>query len=413
MIRAVTLCICIGLACIIGCANGGGASHGAAKPVTSAELRSLAMNAADSYATTIEQACDQVRAATTQPAVVDWAWQTKINTNLASFTNASGPNDAEALLDMVLYATLKRCAMEEYWIPTLLHEEGKPALALYKRAEADVWNTAGKALTSQQQDEMRALIDRWRREHPGQYYVVHVRLSNLADDLGVDIRSPAGHAPDSVLALLYVDPLAGLNPVTAELRNYRSMSERMMYMSVRMPRMLGWQAEYAALRASATPEVHHMLDTADRFAAVATTLPAELFAERQKALVQVQQLVKAEREAAVNQVDQRISGQREALAAELTRQSSDLRRLIGDVNALVRATEDAALTVNDSTNKTIISTEQAGRRTMKLGFWLALILLLALIIAPFVTLLAYRLAVKRWVAPVPAPEPGGMGKGDG
>src|SRR6476646_10086745 len=113
MIRAVTLCICIGLACIIGCANGGGASHGAAKPVTSSELRSLAMNAADSYATTIEQACDQVRASTTQPAIIDWAWQTKINTNLASFTNASGPNDAEALLDMVLYATLKRYALEE------------------------------------------------------------------------------------------------------------------------------------------------------------------------------------------------------------------------------------------------------------------------------------------------------------
>ena len=36
---------------------------------------------------------------------------------------------------------------------------------------------------------------------------------------------------------------------------------------------------------------------------------------------------------------------------------------------------------------------------MRLGFWLALVLLLVLIFAPPAALLLYRIAVKRWIAP--------------
>jgi hypothetical protein len=362
------------------------------------------MNAADSYATAIEQACDQIRVSTTRPAVVEWAWQTKITTSLASFTNASGTNDVECLIDMVLFATLKRHAMEEYWIPTLLNDEGKPALDIYRRAEADVWAAAGRAMTREQLAELRGLIDRWRREHPGQYYVVHLRFANLAADLGLDAQSAEGSGPSSIFGLLQVDPLAGLSPVTAEMRNYRAMSERMMYMGVRMPRVLGWQVEYATLRATGTPEVHRLLDTADRFAAVAETFPAHLSKEREAALTQVQGMVRAEREAAVEQVNHRVSGQREALTDELTKQSSQLRQMVGDVSSLVGNVQQAAANVNASTSKTVVTTEEAGRRTMTLGFWLALVLILVLIICPPAVLLLYRLAVKHWVA-LPAPRP--------
>jgi hypothetical protein len=303
---------------------------------------------------------------------------------------------------MILFATLKRHAMEEYWDPTLLHEEGKAAVEIYRRAESDVWATAGKALTREQQDELRGLIDRWRQEHPGQYYVVHLRFANLAEDLGLDPRSPRGKLPGSIFGLLHVDPLAGLDPVTAEMRNYRAMSERMMYMAVRMPRVLGWQVEYAALRATGTPEIRQMIETADRFAAVSEKLPDELSKERRAALVQVGELVKAEREAAVDQVNQRVAGQREAIMEDVTRQGSQLRQIIADVSALVANAEKAAENVNESTSKTVVTTEEAGRRTMNLGFWLTLPLILVLIFCPPAALLLYRMAVKRWVGPSPA-----------
>jgi len=407
-IRSIVSCMLASL--IVGCAASGGGPRqratapssrpAAAREVTPAELRALAMNAADSYATAIAQATNDVRTSTTRPAVADWAWQTKIDTTLAALTNASGANDAVCLLDMVVYATLKRHAMEEHWIPTLLHDEGKPALEIYRRAERDVWTAAGRSLTRQQQDDLRAMIDRWRKEHPGRYYVSHVRFADLAAELGFHADSPHAKTPGSVFGLLHIDPLAGLDPVTAELRNYRALSERMIYMSVRMPLVVGWQVEYAALRASGTPEVHRALDTADRFAALAEKLPADLSKERQAALVQVQELVKAERQAAVDQVNQRVTAQREAVTEEITSQASQLRQIIDAVSGLVAKVEDAATRVNESTSQTVVKTEEAGRRTMRLGFWIVLVLILVLIFGPPAALLLYRLSVKRWLAPV-------------
>src|SRR5688500_3217595 len=161
--RALPIAWCLAAGLAFGCASGGSPPGGQpssgrppAQKVAAAGVRTLAMNAADSYATAIEPACDPIRVRPTRPAGADWAWQTKITTSLASFTNASGTNDVECLLDMVLFATLKRHAMEEYWIPTLLHDEGKPALEIYRRAEADVWTAAARAMTREQMGELRA-----------------------------------------------------------------------------------------------------------------------------------------------------------------------------------------------------------------------------------------------------------------
>src|ERR1044072_243624 len=92
--------LAMGVAC--GCKSGG-ARRGAAVAAraTPVEFRALAMGAADNYTTAVAQATDQLRPTTKRPEVTDWAWQTKTPTALASFTNATGPDDAECLLDMV------------------------------------------------------------------------------------------------------------------------------------------------------------------------------------------------------------------------------------------------------------------------------------------------------------------------
>jgi len=44
-----------------------------------------------------------------------------------------------------------------------------------------------------------------------------------------------------------------------------------------------------------------------------------------------------------------------------------------------------------------VTTEEAGRRAMVLGFWLALVLILVLVIGPLTALFLYRSAKKRWI----------------
>ena len=387
-----------------GCASGGKPPSASRVETTTVKFRSLAAGAADDYVTAVAQATDQVRRTTKRPEVADWAWQTKIATALASYTNATGPNDAVCLLDMVLFATLKRHALEEHWVPNLLHEEGAPVLEIYRRAEADVWAAAAQGLSKEQLAQLRALIDRWLSEHPGQYYVAQVRFADMAAAMKIYAASPEAKGPGSIFGMLMVDPLAGLDPVTQELRNYRALTERIMYMSSRMPMVLGWQVEYLATRVTATPEIQRVVGSSEEFVKQLGAYPAELSKERQAALVQLHELVKGERQAAIEQLARAVSDQREAVSRDVTAQQSSVRQIVADVQRVVETTAAATTTANTETSKTIARTEEAGRRSMMLGFQLIVAGFVILLIGTAGVLLLYRLAIKRWIAAT-APTP--------
>jgi hypothetical protein len=223
--------------------------------------------------------------------------------------------------------------------------------------------------------------------------------------MDVTASSPEAQQPGSIFGLLHLDPLAGLDPMTRELREYRALSERMIYMSARMPLVLGWQVEYVATRATATPEVQRVVDTADRFVTLLEKYPAELAKERQAALGQVQEMVKVERREAIDQVTRAVATEREAVVKEVSAQQSGVRQIVGDVQRLVDTAAQATERANADTSKTIITTEVAGRRSMVLGFQLVLAVALVVIVGTPVTLLLYRLANKRWVGPAAQPPP--------
>ena len=107
-----------------------------------AAARSQAMASADTYLAVFVQAMDELRDNTKRPEVAEWAMEQRINTGTAAFTNATGGNDFVALLDMLVLSTLKRHAMEEHWVPALLHEEGAPLMKAMLHGERDVWAAA-------------------------------------------------------------------------------------------------------------------------------------------------------------------------------------------------------------------------------------------------------------------------------
>jgi hypothetical protein len=383
-----------------GCASGGKpGSVAKAEPPTAVKFRSLATGAADNYVTAVAQATDQLRRTTKRPEVTDWAWQTKIATALASYSNATGPSDAVCLVDMVLFATLKRHAMEEHWVPDLLHEEGAQVLQVYRRGEADVWEAAAQGLTPEQLAQLKALIERWVREHPGQYYVAQVHFADMAAAMKVTPASAEAKGPGSVFGLLMVDPLAGLDPVTQELRNYRALSERVMFMTTRMPVVVGWQVEYLATRVTATPEIQRVVGTTEQFATLLGSYPATLSKEREAALVQVQALVKGERQEAIEQAARAVAVEREAITRDVTAQQSSVRQIVADVQRLVETAATATATANTETSKTIARTEEAGRRSMVLGFQLVVGGIVLVLVGIAGIVLLYRLATKRWLGP--------------
>jgi hypothetical protein len=350
-------------------------------------MRAEAMAVADVYATMMAQADDALRQKTRRPEVAQWALAQKIATTTAAFTNATQASDAASLLDLLVLAKLKRHAVEDHWIPTLLHDEGPELLAAYERGEREVWAMGGKLLTPRQLEELRTLVDDWLREHPEQYYVSHARLIDIAVARHVTKDAPQVKLPGSVFGLLYLDPLAGLDPVARELHDYRALAERMMYLAVRVPIVVGAQVEYASYSATGAPEVVRFATSVEKFAGSFDRV-ADTFAKYPQDLA-------TERAAAIDQAAAAVAAERKAMLGEIEAQESRLRRLMQDATAVIDRTDRAGASINASTSQTLSQAEGSVRRALDHAFRLALVLMLVLLVGIPASVLMYRLAKAR------------------
>ena len=420
--------LCASFVIVSGCSASRGtqdsrARHGSTVRLASlnpALVRAQAMAVADTYSTVVAAALDELRRKTARPAVVEWALEQRIYTAHASMTNATASNEYVGLVDMLVLAKLKRHALEDHWKPTLLREEGDAVLEAYRRGEEIVWTMGGKTLSGGQLKQLRELIDGWRRDNPTQYYVSHIRLTDVAISMRVGADSPQVKIPGNVFGLLYMDPLAGLDPVTRELRDYRALADRVIYLAARMPIVLSWQMELLALQATGGPQIVSFAQSTAKFAdataqvAAATTqtadaisrtadnvakLPPELSAERQAAIDQLNVVVAAQTKTAIEQTLAGVNLQREAITKEVEAQQSALRLLVADVKGVVDTANQAGLSLNAATGQTVATTEVATRRTLQLAFTLALILIVVILAGIPLSILFYRVAARRWANP--------------
>jgi len=107
---------------------------------------------------------------------------------LAYYTNVveivSGSSPELALLDMVVFISLSRYALESYWIPRLIKDEGKMLATAFEKSEREIWTIAAKVVTPENISKLRDLIARWQRETPGQYRVEGVRFGEFSKYAG-------------------------------------------------------------------------------------------------------------------------------------------------------------------------------------------------------------------------------------
>ena len=366
------------------------------------EVRSQVMSLSDSYIQTVNQSLDEMVAATTDPQKATWARGQRLATITVSMTNATGPNAVVGLLDMVVFATLKREAVEKYWLPNLLHEEGQKVVDAHRRGEEQAWAAARRVLSKGQCDQLQALIDQWRRDHPEQYYVGYTRFSDFDAYRNLSPQSPEAKIPGSLFSLFYVDPLAGLDPVARELRSYRALTERMVYIISRLPIVAAYQVDLAVNTATGAPEVRRFVEANEKFVEttgrltnVVADYPKALSAEREAAVKQVAEATALERQAAIEQASKTIATEREAILKQLEAQDGRIRAIVGDVSALVTRAEQAGVNVHASSAQKISTTEQATRRTMDHAFWLTVALLVVLLVGVPLALLTYRVMNRR------------------
>ena len=311
-------------------------------PMTQAQLQALVMNMADIYAMSIWQAFDEIRRSTTDPLTRAQAQYLKVFNASNATAIATGRNAAVNLLDMLVFVSLGRHSVETYWKPKVFGSNATGLSKAYRKLEQDLWRTSSRVLTEPQQKILRDLIQQWIAANPDQNYTAAIRLSDFAEMQGVSTASQveAGNL------------LADVENAVAVAEQGLLVSERVMYLAERLPRMMTMQTELLLDQMAAAPDAAQLRTNLDKFT-LATERLSLTAADLPKQLTE-------ERQAAIEQAFNRFGAERKQVMAGLESQESRLHGVLAEVRGLL----DQATPLTDKLNTTVHSADTLYRLTL-------------------------------------------------
>jgi len=253
---------------------------------------------------------------------------------------AASANPKVALIDSVVVMSLQRRLVEERLIPKYF-EDMPWIAAVFRDAEEQIKRYAAETLSAEQMDEIQALVDKWVEENPYRYYAAYVRLNDFASTRQ-QTQGAASARSSSLFSLLFLDPLAGLDPTTREIEQTRLFAERAMYYLQRMPQLMSWQAELLYIDTASEPEVEQALANMQSVATSVEILTADVADMK----AELPAIIASEREAAIDQASERffegIGGERRAMLDDLAARSEELESTLGEFTRAFEAGDEFA-----------------------------------------------------------------------
>lgn len=246
--------------------------------MTRGQLSGRLMGFADRFFNRISEATDRLEQLNPSPECRMAAHATKYYPSVTVLALAADAEPEIALLDLMTVVTLERMVWEGEWAEEVFKEHAPILTEAQKEIEADIWGLAGSVMSAEQIAEMRGLIEEWRRQNPGRRYVSSTRFDDFAQ-----LR-------DQQHSALSTGFLAPVDEATRAVDETRLLGERALFVIIRSPLIMQWQAELFVYEMALKPEVKDMLaDTrnlaeaaqthaaaADRFASAVQEFPADL-----------------------------------------------------------------------------------------------------------------------------------------
>jgi hypothetical protein len=149
--------------------------------MTEVELQSELMSYADRFASILAQSFEDFDALNPSRESRRFFLDDMVHAISAAFTTAAEPNPQTALLDMVVINTLGRMIYAD----NIRRRYGKPIDKMaqgFGQLEKDIWQVAAKILSIEQQQELRSLIQGWRKRNPDKVIYNYFRFSDFAAD---------------------------------------------------------------------------------------------------------------------------------------------------------------------------------------------------------------------------------------
>jgi len=211
----------------------------------------------------------------------------------AAYTDASADNAYLGCLDLVTLATLSRMIIEQIG-PERFPDQAANVLAVHRELESAAWELAAGILTPTQQSDLQRLLVDWRDKHPDSEVAPFVRFQEFVTDAPTASGKSKVTLPSSLMGLVGLDPMAGLDPAVRQVEQSRLLAERALYYAQRVPIIFDLQLDRSVNRLAAGPESQKLqqqtaslTSSAARFAAVAEAFPGTIAAEREALMRQL------------------------------------------------------------------------------------------------------------------------------
>jgi hypothetical protein len=245
------------------------------EPLTELELQDLVMRMVDSYIAVVTQVSREMELTLESPLERHLLHSLKYNATRAAFDIAVSARPDEALLDLLVLVTLQRSAVERYWNPRVFQERGDVLLVMLRQLEDSCWRKSARALSPQQQQDLRALIESKVADSPEIHNVAQIRFSDFY------------HLQDESAAARATGLLSEINEASRAVDEAVLFGERAMWYSSRLPILLGYQVEKTVYDLLGQQDIRALLtdftqysDASDRVAVALEDLPEMIERER-------------------------------------------------------------------------------------------------------------------------------------
>jgi hypothetical protein len=288
-----------GCGAVLGIFSGRGRTEAA--QVRLSEQQARVMRFADEFAARVSEAGAAVERAAARPHARVELHGWRLAQITAAFIIATGENPVVNSLDMIVLTTLDHAVMQDYWLPRY-GAAVRPLVDAHALLEREAWSLSRGMLTLQQEKNLRAMIDEWRRANPEVHSVAFIHFRDFSKTIGKQ-PTGGGQGPQSLFGLVGIDPFADLEPAVRELARNRLLAERALFYGQRLPMLLDMQVNHVTYQTAAMPETRQVIadvkvlaTSVARFTNTMDTLPQLLAGEREAAIDQVLQHLETQRE---------------------------------------------------------------------------------------------------------------------
>jgi hypothetical protein len=252
------------------------------------QLQLKVMRFADGYVDAVSRACAQAQSEATDSRLRYRLVDFQIKQATATVQIAAGPNPSINAVDMVVLASLTRKSAAHN-LPEIMGSKAQPIIEAFARLEKGAWPLVD-FLNPAQEADLRRRLTAWTPDAASLDSVAFNRLEDIAKASGLSANEQS--SPNSILALIGVDPFSGLRPAVREMEQSRILGERAIYYAERTPMLLDLQTRALGAAVADMPETRSILATANRvgesaasLAETAAMLP-ETFSKEREATIQ-------------------------------------------------------------------------------------------------------------------------------